>query len=73
MTQLSQIREEFIEASCPDGSSQEQIQDMQMAFDAGATTVLSLILSMPKENFRESMDALAKELIVAGEFYQGGE
>lgn len=70
MTQLSQIREEFIEASCPDGSSQEQIQDMQMAFDAGATTVLSLILNMPKENFSGSMDALAKELIVAGEFYQ---
>ncbi len=69
MTQLSQIREEFIEASCPDSASQAQIQDMGMAFDAGATTLLHMILNMPKEGFNENMDKLAKELIIAAEFH----
>ena len=72
MTKLSQIREEFIEASCPDSASQAQIQNMGMAFDAGAVALLNIILNMPKEEFNENMDKLAKELIIAAEFH-GGE
>ncbi len=68
-TELSQIREEFIEATCPIGASQEQIQDMQMAFDAGAFTILTLIVSTETENFHAYMDELYKEAHINAQFH----
>jgi len=72
MTKLSQIREEFIEASCPNGANQEQIQDMQMAFDAGATVIFQMVLEMsnlPEPEDEQAMTALAKELTQTAMFH----
>ena len=72
MTELSQTREEFIEASCPNGSSQEQIQDMGMAFDAGATVIFQMVLemsSLPEPIAEAKMTALAEELTMLASFH----
>ena len=72
MTKLSQIREEFIEASCPTGAPQEQIQDMQMAFDAGATVIFQMVLEMsnlPEIEGEHAMTVLAEELIQTAMFH----
>lgn len=73
MTQLQQHREEFIEASCPTGAPQEQIQDMQMAFDAGSTILLHIILSYegPIANFADYMDEIAEEILTTANFHTG--
>lgn len=65
MTTLSQVREEFIEASCPLGASQEQIQDMQMAFDAGCAVLLQMVLEISVKDEHEAeyeMKKLAEEI-----------
>ena len=72
MTELSQTREEFIEASCPTGAPQEQIQDMQMAFDAGATVIFQMVLEMsdlPEPIAEAKMTALAEELTQTAMFH----
>jgi len=72
MTKLSQIREEFTEASCPTGAPQEQIQDMQMAFDAGATVIFQMVLEMsnlPEIEGEQAMSQLAEELTQTAMFH----
>ena len=72
MTKLSQIREEFIEASCPTSASQEQIQDMGIAFDAGATVVFQMVLEISalEENVADGeMTKLAEEITQTAMFH----
>jgi len=72
MTKLSQVREEFIEASCPMGAPQEQIQDMQMAFDAGATVIFQMVLeisNLPDDEADKTMSQLAEELTQTAMFH----
>lgn len=65
MTKLSQIREEFIEASCSTSATQAQIQDMSMAFDAGCITLLQMVLEINEKDEHEAeyeLALLAKEI-----------
>ncbi len=69
MTNLTKTREEFIEATCPTGSSQEQIDDMSMAFDAGAIVVLQMIMGFSDEEFTDKMNELAEEVMMNAQFH----
>ncbi len=72
MTQLAQIREEFIEASCPTGAPQEQIQDMQMAFDAGVTVAFQQVLeisNLPEPEAEQAITIMAEEIAQTALFH----
>ncbi len=74
MTQFQQTRDEFIEASCPTSAPQAQIQDMQMAFDAGAVVVLQMILGfsdLPEDEGENKLSELSQELTVNARFHVG--
>jgi len=76
MKTIAEIREEFLEVSVPVGASQEQINDMGAAFDAGAVTTFTLVLEMtelPDEEGEKALSKLKNEIMATAKFHAAGE
>lgn len=69
---IASMRDTFIKVVVDPRASKEQINDMIMAFDAGAYTVMQAIVGLPVEDFKVNMDRLFDEVKTAAEGHLNG-